>query len=125
MPMGGHWVGIAPGAAQVPPRESPADQQAQRPGGPLGAAFGRWPPKPPSAASGCAVSAVPASRDQVPDVGTPVTAVRAMPAHGRGIPVHQLGYALLTARGFRLVPAIALALSRRRMPRMGWAKYPG
>ena len=62
---------------------------------------------------------------EITDVGTPVTAVRAMPAHDRGIPAHQLGYALFTARGFRLVPAIALALSRRRMPRMGWAKYPG
>jgi hypothetical protein len=67
----------------------------------------------------------PLPETRVPDVGTPVTVVRAMPAHDRGIPAHQLGYALLTARGFRLVPAIALALSRRRMPRMGWAKYSG
>jgi len=65
------------------------------------------------------------SRGQGPGCRHPVTAVHAMPAHGRGIPAHQLGCALLTVRGFRLVPAIAPALSRRRIPRMGWAKYPG
>lgn len=55
----------------------------------------------------------------VPGCRHPGIAVRRHGVHGRGIPAHPLGYALLTARDCRRLPAIAPALSSRRMPRMG------
>ena len=47
----------------------------------------------------CGQRRTPLPEIRVPDVGTPVTAVRAMPAHGRGIPVSSVG--LRPADGLR------------------------
>ena len=90
------WVGMGWASPAVPPGSRRQTSNRSGPGGPLGAShLGQR----LCGQRLCGQRRTPLPEIRVPDVGTPVTAVRAMPAHGRGIPVSSVG--LRPADGLR------------------------